>query len=113
MRIRGKSAVISRLVPAVGIALVVALGGCRPSGPSDAVLAERVELALAAATDVPEGLEVEVIGGVVILTGSLLCEECGGARTPGGFGTIQQSIGAVVRAVPGVDGVEFSLRAEP
>ena len=51
------------------------------------------------------------------LTGSVVCDECGGRRTPGGFGTVQQSLGAVVRAIPGVESVEFELeyesRAEP
>ena len=100
-------------VVAIGCVLAGTLFGCAPRGPSDEVLRERVEVVLANASDLPEEIEVEVSDGVVTLTGSLLCEDCGGRQTPGGFGTIQQSIGAVVRAVPGVESVEFSLAAEP
>ena len=31
------------------------------------------------------------------------CDGCGGSSTPGGAATVQQSLGAVVRAVPGVE----------
>jgi hypothetical protein len=50
-----------------------------------------------------------VNAGVVSVSGSLSCEDCGGLRTPGNVGTIQETLGAVVRAVPGVDSVQFSL----
>jgi hypothetical protein len=80
----------------------------------DDVLQARVEAALASASDVPADLiTVEVSGGVVTLSGSVVCEECGGSRTPGGFGTVQQSLGAVVRAIPGVVRLEFELRYQP
>ncbi len=104
---------IFRLWLRIQFVLLVAAVGCMPRGPSDQVLTERVEEALASATDVPGDIDVQVSGGVVTLTGSLLCDECGGNQTPGGLGTIQHSIGAVVRAVPGVEQVEFSLVAEP
>ena len=82
--------------------------------PADAALAMRVEAALASASDVPaDSIAVQVRGGVVTLTGSVLCEGCGGTSTPGGTGTVQQSLGAVVRAVPGVERVEFRLRYGP
>jgi len=93
-----------------------ALGGCASDGseiPPDDVLQERVEAAIACASDVPaDAITVVVIDGVVTVTGSVVCEECGGRRTPGGFGTVQQSLGAVVRAIPGVQSVEFDLQYE-
>ncbi len=93
-----------------------ALGGCASDGseiPPDDVLQERVEAAIARASDVPaDAITVVVIDGVVTVTGSVVCEECGGRRTPGGFGTVQQSLGAVVRAIPGVQSVEFDLQYE-
>ena len=93
-----------------------ALGGCASDGPAippDDGLPERVEAAIARASDVPaDAITVVVIDGVVTVTGSVVCEECGGRRTPGGFGTVQQSLGAVVRAIPGVQSVEFDLQYE-
>ena len=78
------------------------------------MLRERVEAALASASDVPaDALTVVVSDGVVTITGSVVCQECGGRRTPPGFGTVQQSLGAVVRAIPGVERVEFDLQYEP
>ena len=98
----------------IGSGLVAVGFGCAPDGPSDEVLQQRIEQALANASDLPKGaLEVQVNDGAVTITGSLACEECGGQRTPGGLGTVQQSLGAVVRAVPGVERVEFSLDQEP
>ena len=41
--------------------------------------------------------------------GEVVCEDCGGMRTPGNIGTVQQSLGGVVRAVPGVMRVDFDL----
>ena len=116
-----------RSAPGIHLALVAclgaatALGACGPDvpeAPPDDVLQERVEAAIARASDVPaDSITVAVSDGVVTLTGSVVCEECGGSRTPGGFGTVQQSLGAVVRAIPGVQSVEFELRyqqpAEP
>lgn len=107
----------TRSLRALGLALVFALGGagsgCTPDGPSDEELAVQVEAALATASDLPAGFEVEVAAGVVTITGSLACDDCGGLRTPGGIGTVQQSLGAVVRAVPGVEAVEFALDPGP
>ena len=81
---------------------------------ADEALKARVEAALESASDVPgDSLTVEVRNGVVTLTGSVVCDECGGRRTPGGFGTVQQSLGAVVRAIPGVESVEFKLEYAP
>jgi osmotically-inducible protein OsmY len=101
------------LAVAISFGASVVLGACG-SGVSDEVLRERIEAALASASDVPAGsIAVEVSDGVVTLTGSVVCQECGGSRTPPGFGTVQQSLGAVVRAIPGVESVEFRLEYEP
>lgn len=78
---------------------------------SDSVIKSNVEAAVARASDVPQSLMVEVREGVVYITGSLDCEECGGLLTPGNTGTVQQSLGAVVRAVSGVNRVEFDLHS--
>ena len=95
---------------AVVVILSVGLMGCGPSGPSDVVLKTRVEQALASASDIPaDQIEVEVREGIVTLTGSVVCEDCGGRFTPARLGTVQQSLGAIVRAVPGVESVEFSF----
>ena len=59
-----------------------------------------------------DAITIVVVDGVVTVTGSVVCEQCGGRRTPGGFGTVQQSLGAVVRAIPGVQSVEFELQYE-
>jgi osmotically-inducible protein OsmY len=81
---------------------------------ADAALRARVEAALARAADVPaDSVTVEVGRGTVTIAGSLLCEGCGGNATPGGSATVQQSLGAVVRAVPGVERVVFRLRYRP
>ena len=70
--------------------------------------------ALESASDLPaDSLSVQVRDGVVTVTGTVVCDECGGRRTPGGSGTVQQSLGAVIRAIPGVTWVEFSLRYRP
>ena len=82
--------------------------------PADLALKVRIEAALVAASDVPaDSITVTVSQGVVTLTGSVVCQECGGRRTPGGSGTTQQSLGAVVRAIPGVASVEFKLEYQP
>ena len=82
--------------------------------PADEALKVRIVAALESASDVPaDSITVEVSGGVVTLTGSVVCQECGGRRTPNGFGTVQQSLGAIVRAIPGVTRVEFKLEYEP
>lgn len=92
------------------------LAGCGPqqsgAGPAldaDRELAGRVQSALASASDLPPELSVEVTDGVVLISGALACGDCGGNRTPGNIGTIQQSLGTVVRAVPGVAEVRFQL----
>ena len=79
------------------------------SATIDAQIKSQVESAIANAADLPPGFTVEVNEGMVLINGSVVCEGCGGLRTPGNVGTIQQSLGAVVRAVPGVMSVEFSL----
>jgi osmotically-inducible protein OsmY len=80
----------------------------------DEQLRKRVEAVLAAnATELPPRIQVEAINGNVSLSGSLDCEECGGMRTPGTLDTIQQSMGAIVRAVPGVESVNFELTTGP
>ena len=90
--------------------LAVLVAACSPSPGSDEQLAQDVESAIASSSDLPgSGLVVQATGGVVFVSGSIDCEECGGFNTPGGIDTIQQSLGAVIRAVPGVERVEFSL----
>ena len=75
----------------------------------DAQIKSQVESAIANADDLPSGFTVEVDEGMVLIKGSVVCEGCGGLRTPGRVGSVQQSLGAIVRAVPGVMSVEFSL----
>lgn len=104
------------------IILLLVLAACAPESGNTPVSIEsaqslsaqslqaRVEAAIAAASDLPQGtLGVEVRDGVVTIRGDLSCADCGGTGTPGGTGTVQQSLGAVVRAVPGVQSVEFDL----
>ena len=117
------------LALAISVAAVIVIG-CEASevalesppdevmveSPPNEVLRERVEQALMSAADVPaENITVEVNDGVVTLTASDLCQghECPGRGTPGQVGTVQQSIGAVVRAIPGVRDVQFSLGLGP
>ena len=102
---------------ALAVLVLLALGLAAPASAQaspDEALRVRVESALAAAADLPaDSLTVAVARGVVTITGSVLCEDCGGSATPGGTGTVQQSLGAVVRAVPGVVDVRFALRYRP
>lgn len=77
----------------------------------DSALQARVAAVLADQPDLPPGLDVLARDGHVIVSGTLACDECGGNSTPGTDGTVQQSIGAVVRAVPGVSSVEFRFSA--
>ena len=94
-------------VAVVCLALLIAAAAATPAcaartgtapADGDARLAARVEAALASAADVSaETLTVEAAGGVVTLSGRLAS------------GTEQQSAGAIVRAVPGVRDVLFSL----
>ena len=105
------------LVLAIWGGAVASLGLCgsvAAQSPADVALKTRIEAALEAASDLPADgvIAVEVSGGTVTLTGSVACNECGGRRTPG-FGAVQQSLGAVVRAIPGVERVEFELEYVP
>jgi hypothetical protein len=100
------------------VATPVVAQSATPPAPApadaDAALRARVEAALASASDVPaDSFAVEVDDGTVTIAGSVLCEACGGNATPGGSATVQQSLGAVVRAVPGVGRVVFRLRYRP
>ncbi|MDP6580797.1 MAG: BON domain-containing protein [Vicinamibacterales bacterium] len=58
-----------------------------------------------------EEITVAVTDGVVTLSGTVPSDGQRGVPYPGA--TVQQSIGAVVRAVPGVEEVQFSLQIEP
>jgi hypothetical protein len=79
--------------------------------PSDEALKARVQAALASATDVPgRDITVDVKGGVVNLTGRVPSDAMRGAAYPGAF--LQQSVGAIVRAIPGVKDVRFSVQFE-
>ena len=81
---------------------------------ANAVLEARVAAAIENASDLPNGtLSVDASDGIVTILGSVACENCGGMLTPGGVQTVQQSLGAVVRAVPGVERVEFNLEYRP
>lgn len=80
---------------------------------TDAELQTQIEALIKQQSDLPQGLQVAVSGGRVMLTGSLECEACGGNATPGTEDTIQQSLGAVVRAIPGVVDLQFSFAAQP
>jgi hypothetical protein len=106
-----------RLAVAWALALgtiVGAPGATAAQSRADSVLTARVEAAVRAATDVPaDSISVSARGGVVTLKGSLLCGDCGGNSTPGGTSTIQQSLSAVVHAVPGVERVVFDLVYRP
>lgn len=102
---------------AICAAVVVLAGASAPAAAqsnADAELHARVEAAIASAADVPsDSITVQVRAGVVTLSGSVACDGCGGNSTPGGSATVQQSLGAVARAVPGVERVEFRLRYGP
>lgn len=91
-----------------------AAGVAGAQSSADAALEARVTAAIENASDLPDGtLTVDARGSVVRISGSVACESCGGMLTPGGVQTIQQSLGAVVRAVPGVERVEFDLEYVP
>ncbi len=75
----------------------------------DQFLQEQVEQVLAQASDLPDGLIVEVDGSTVTIAGSVRCDDCGGMRTPGNVGTIEQSMGAMIRAVPGIEQIDFAI----
>ena len=111
---RGRSATRVR---ALAVTLLLSVLGGVPAaaqGAPDDALRARVEAALAAASDLPaDSISVQVQEGVVTLSGSVICESCGGTDTPNGTGTVQQSLGAAVRAIPGVASVRFALRYRP
>jgi osmotically-inducible protein OsmY len=112
-----KTASKANLAVAICLAAAAIFGASESAeaqSASDNMLKSRVEVALASASDVPaDSITVEVRDGVVTLIGSVVCDDCGGRRTPPGTGTVQQSLGAVVRAVPGVSRVEFQLQYQP
>jgi osmotically-inducible protein OsmY len=101
---------VTRFVAAVGLVGVCAGGsGCVARGPTigpdtaseDTVLQSRIEQALATALDVDANtVTVEAARGVVTV----------GGQVASGFE--QQSIGAIVRAVPGVTRVRFDIQVE-
>ena len=109
----GRGVPVGRGIPAAVIACALAACASGTGGAqndADAALEARVSAALAGASDLPaNAFDVAADGGVVQVSGSVVCEECGGMLTPGGIQTIQQTLGAVVRAVPGVERVEFDL----
>lgn len=99
------------------LALLFVLTACEPSSDSNPVSSDeqiktQVEAVIARASDLPQQISVEVREGVVFVSGSLACEGCGGLRTPANIGTLQQSLGAVVRAVTGVNAVVFDLSSD-
>ncbi len=79
---------------------------------NDEQIKSQIESSIARSEDLPQQIGVQVRDGVVTISGTLDCEGCGGMRTPGNFGTVQQSLGAVVRAVGGVREVIFELSLE-
>lgn len=108
--------VLGALLLFVAVAAPAAIHAQAPTTQTraDSLLAARVQAALEVASDVPaDSITVEASDGVVTLRGSVVCDDCGGTRTPGGSGTVQQSLGAVVRAIPGVGEVVFYLRYRP
>ena len=103
------------------LTLVLGIAACAPAletetesatDASDEQIRIRVAAVIAQAADLPQQIAVEVREGIVFISGSLDCEGCGGLRTPGNIGTVQQSLGAVVRAVNGVNRVVFDLDSE-
>ncbi len=109
---RGVRLALQRFALACAAVLLVACaaGVSSAQDPEDAALAARVAAAIAGTSDLPQNsLAVAADGGVVQISGSVACADCGGMLTPGGIQTIQQTLGAVVRAVPGVERVEFDL----
>lgn len=95
-------------------ALAIVRAGQPPAGrlPADEILKARVVAALAAASDIPaRDIAVEVKAGVVSLKGRVSANSMRGVTYPTAM--MQQSIGAVVRAVPGVKEVRFSIQIDP
>lgn len=118
-----------KFLSVLSIGIMVLLVGCDGAGSStptvsgteetgtvpaerpvdDGRIKSQVESAIVGAPDLPGGFTVEVDGGLVSIGGSLACEDCGGMRTPANIGSIQQTLGAIVRSVPGVRQVQFDL----
>ena len=104
-----------------GMLLLVACSVSLGTGPvmpvmpaiADAELQAQIEAVLQEQPDLPPGLQVAVEAGRATISGNLDCEDCAGQATPGTLGTVQQSVGAVVRAVPGVTAVQFSFSSAP
>ena len=98
---------IACVMLAVSAAAATGASGCaaregRTAETRDEVLKARVESALGSASDVHiGGLTVGVTHGVVTLSGHVAS------------GTEQQSVGAIVRAIPGVKDVFFALTIGP
>jgi osmotically-inducible protein OsmY len=94
--------------------LAIVQAGQQPAvrAPADDVLKARVVAALAAASDVPgRDIAVDVKSGVVTLKGRVSANSMRGVTYPTAM--MQQSIGAVVRAVPGVKEVRFEIQVDP
>ena len=88
-----------------GVLVAVGMTGCAArqtnATPGDALLQSRVEAALAGAADLDDAaIAVQARHGVVTITGRVASV------------TEQQSVGAIVRAIPGVSDVRFSLTIE-
>jgi len=103
------------LVGCDGAGSSTASGSVEPGAASterpidDVRIKSQVESAIVGAADLPDGFSVTVDGGLVSIGGTLACEDCGGMRTPANIGSIQQTLGAIVRSVPGVRQVQFDL----
>lgn len=79
---------------------------------TDDLLRARVVAALTNASDLPgRDIAVEVKSGIVILRGRISASSMRGVTYPTAM--MQQSVGAVVRAVPGVKQIQFSIQIEP
>ena len=95
--------------------LLVRCSEATPPVPAitDSDIQAQITTLLSSQPDLPSGLQVSVVGGRVSISGSLVCEDCAGQETPGSYGSVQQSVGAIARAVPGVGEVVFSLASPP
>ena len=80
---------------------------------TDSDIQAQIATLLSSQPDLPTGLQVAVVSGRVTISGSLVCKDCAGQETPGSYGSVQQSVGAVARAVPGVAEVVFALTTQP
>lgn len=113
MRVRHSRCAASLLIAGLLILSACTRENTPAPGVNDAELQAQVEALLGRQSDLPPGLEVSVSAGVVIIGGSLECADCAGWETPGSGGSVQQSVGAVVRAVPGVVEVQFAFTSLP